>query len=106
MIVSWKLESRKSLRENKLLSSSTPKLDRWIMLLMLQRFIEIVNDFELSHRFMALNYFSITGDKSSEPQKVILDDDLLSFLLFSLSSCLLMTLEIPLLGLFLAWTFL
>jgi hypothetical protein len=35
MIVSWKLECRKSLRENKLLRSSNAKLYRWIMFLML-----------------------------------------------------------------------
>jgi hypothetical protein len=62
MIVSWKLESRKSLRENKLLSSSNPKLDRWIKFLMLYRYMEIINDIELSHRFIALNNFSIHGD--------------------------------------------
>jgi hypothetical protein len=84
MIVSWKLESRKSLRENKLLSISNSKLDRSIMFLMLHRFMEITNVLELSHRFIALNNFSIPGDKSGEPQKDILDDDLL--LLFSLSS--------------------
>jgi hypothetical protein len=88
MIVSWKLESRKSLRENKLLSSSNYKFDRWIMFFMLHRFMKIVNDLELSHRFIALNDFSILGDKSGEPQKDILDDDLplLLLLLFSLSS--------------------
>jgi hypothetical protein len=77
MIVSWKLESRKSLRENKLNSSSSSKFDRWIMFLMLQRFMEIINGLELSHRFIALNNFSIPGDKSGEPQNDILDDDLL-----------------------------
>jgi hypothetical protein len=51
--------------------------------------MEIINDLELSHRFIALNKFSIPGDKSGEPQKDILDDNLL--LLFSLSSKLLMT---------------
>jgi hypothetical protein len=86
MIVSWKLESRKSLRENKLLSSSYSKLDRWIMFLMLQKFMEIINDLELSHRFIAFNNFSIPGEKSGEPQKDILDNDLLLLLLFSLSS--------------------
>jgi hypothetical protein len=67
MIVSWKLESRKSLRENKLLSSSNSKLDIWVMFLMLHRFIEMINDLEFSHRFIALNNFSIPGDKSDEP---------------------------------------
>jgi hypothetical protein len=43
-----------------------------------------INDLELSHRFIALNNFSIPGDKSIELQKEILDDDLL--LLFLLSS--------------------
>jgi hypothetical protein len=84
--VSWKLESRKSLRENKLLSSSNSKFDRWIMFFMLHRFMEIINDLELSNRFIALNNFSIPEDKSGEPQKDILDDDLLLLLLFSLSS--------------------
>jgi hypothetical protein len=46
--------------------------------------MEIINDLEFLHRFIALNNFSIPGDKSDEPQKDILDDDLL--LLFSLSS--------------------
>jgi hypothetical protein len=77
MIVSWKLESLMSLRENKLLSSSNSKFDRWIMFLMLHRFMGIINDLESSHRFIALNNFSILGDKSGEPQKDILDDDLL-----------------------------
>jgi hypothetical protein len=54
---------------------------------MLQRLMEImemINDLELSHRFIASNKFSIHGDKSGQPQNDILDDDLL--LLFSLSS--------------------
>jgi hypothetical protein len=84
MIVSWKLESRESLRENKLLSSSNSKFDRWIMFLMLHRFMQIINDLEFSHEFIALNNFSTPEDKSGEPQKDMLDDDLL--LLFSLSS--------------------
>jgi hypothetical protein len=67
MIVSWKLESRKSLRENNILSSSNSKFDRWIMFLMLHRFMEIINDLEFSHRFIALNNFSIPGDTSGEP---------------------------------------
>jgi hypothetical protein len=41
---------------------------------MLHRFMEIIHDLELSHRFIALNDFSIIGDKSGEPQKDILDD--------------------------------
>jgi hypothetical protein len=86
MIVSWKLESRKSLRENKLLSSSNSKFDRWIMFLILHRFMGIINDLEFSHRFIALNNFSIPGDESGEPQKDMLDDDLLLLLLFSISS--------------------
>jgi hypothetical protein len=61
--------------------------------------MKIINDLELSHRFIALNNFSIPGDKSSEPQKDILNDDLLLLLMFSLSSWLLMILGIPLLGL-------
>jgi hypothetical protein len=48
--------------------------------------MEIINDLEFSHRFIALNKFSIPGDKFGEPQKNILDDDLLLLLLFSLSS--------------------
>jgi hypothetical protein len=83
MILPWKFESRKSLHENKLLSSSNSKLDRWIMFLMFHRFIEMINVLELSHRLIALNNFSIPGDKSGEPQKDILDDDLLLLLLFS-----------------------
>jgi hypothetical protein len=86
MIVSWKLESRKSLRENKLLSSSNSKLDRCITFMMLHRFMEIMNYKDLSHRFIALNNFSIPGDKSAELQKDILDDYLLLLFLFSLSS--------------------
>jgi hypothetical protein len=61
--------------------------------------MEILNDFEFSHRFIALNNFSIPGDKLGEPQKNILDDDLHILLLFSISSWLLMTLGLPLLGL-------
>jgi hypothetical protein len=37
--------------------------------------MEIVNELEFSHRFIALNNFSIHGDMSGEPQKDILDDD-------------------------------
>jgi hypothetical protein len=48
--------------------------------------MEIINDLELSHRFIALNNFSSTGDKSGEPNKDILDDDLFLLLLFSLST--------------------
>jgi hypothetical protein len=44
---------------------------------MLHKFIEIINHLELSHRFIALNNFSIPGDKSGETQKYMLDDDLL-----------------------------
>jgi hypothetical protein len=69
MIMSWKFQFRKSLRENKLLSSSNSKLDRRIMFLMLHRFMEIIHDLELSHRFIALKNFSIPGDKSGEPQR-------------------------------------
>jgi hypothetical protein len=74
MIVSWKFESRKSLRENELLSTSNSKLDRWMMSLMLQSFMEIINELELSHIFTALNNLSVPGDKSGEPQKDILGD--------------------------------
>jgi hypothetical protein len=52
---------------------------------MLHRFMEIINDLELSHRFIALNNISISGGESGEHQKEILDDDLLLLLLFSLS---------------------
>jgi hypothetical protein len=38
---------------------------------MLQRFMEIINGFELSHRVIASNNFSIPGDKSGGPQKEI-----------------------------------
>jgi hypothetical protein len=68
MIVSWKLESRKSLRENELLSSSISKLDRWIMFLILHRFMEIINDLEFSHRFIALNKLSTPRNKFGEPK--------------------------------------
>jgi hypothetical protein len=44
----------------------------------------ITNDLKLSHRFIVSNNFSTLGDKSGEPQKDILDDDLL--ILFSLYS--------------------
>jgi hypothetical protein len=71
MIVSWKLECRKSLRENSLLSLSNSKLDRWITFLMLQRFMEMINDLGLSLRFIASKNLSIPGDKSDEsPQKI------------------------------------
>jgi hypothetical protein len=39
--------------------------------------MEIINNLELSHRFIALNKFSIPGDESGEPQNEILDDDYL-----------------------------
>jgi hypothetical protein len=48
--------------------------------------MEIIYDLELSHRFIALNYFSLPGDKSGDSQNNILDNDLLLSLLFSLSS--------------------
>jgi hypothetical protein len=83
MIVSWKLESCKALCENKLLNSSNFKLDRWIMFLVLQRLMEIINELKLCHRFIVLNNFSISGDKSGETQEYILDDVLL---MLSLSS--------------------
>jgi hypothetical protein len=66
---------------------------------MLHRFMEIINDLESSHTFIALNNFSTLGDKSGEPQKGVLDDDLPLLLLFSLFSWHLMTLVLPLLGL-------
>jgi hypothetical protein len=56
------------------------------MFLMLHRFMEICNDLELSHRFIALKNASIPRDMSGEPQNDILDDDLLLLLLFSPSS--------------------
>jgi hypothetical protein len=46
--------------------------------------MEIINDLESSHRFIALNIFSIPGDESGELQKDILENDLL--LLLSTSS--------------------
>jgi hypothetical protein len=48
--------------------------------------MEIINDLELSHRFIALNTFTIPGDKSGEPPKDILDDDFLLLSLFSVPS--------------------
>jgi hypothetical protein len=36
---------------------------------MLHRFIEIINDLELSHRFIALNTFSIPGDSLVNPKR-------------------------------------
>jgi hypothetical protein len=97
IMMSWKLEFRNSLREHKLLSSSTSKLDRCIMFLMVQRSMEIINNLESSHRFIVLNNFWVPGDKSVEPQEDILDDD---FLLWSLSLKLMMTLGMPLLGMY------
>jgi hypothetical protein len=69
MIVSWKLEFRKSLRENKLLSSSNSKSDRWIMFLMLHRFMEIINDLEFSHWLVVLNNLSIPGLSLVNPKR-------------------------------------
>jgi hypothetical protein len=43
-----------------------------------------IDDIEFSHRFIALNNFSILCDESGKAQKDILDDGLI--LLFSLSS--------------------
>jgi hypothetical protein len=37
--------------------------------------MEIINELELSHRFIASNNFSIPGGKSAELQKEIFDDD-------------------------------
>jgi hypothetical protein len=81
--VSWKFESRKSLRENNLLRSSNSKSNNWIMFLMLPRFMEVINDFELSHGFVALNNFLFPGDTSGESPKDILVDDLLLLILLS-----------------------
>jgi hypothetical protein len=39
------------------------------MFLILHRFIKIINELESSHRFIALNQFSIPRDKSVEAQK-------------------------------------
>jgi hypothetical protein len=47
--------------------------------------MEIINELKSSHRLIALKNLFIPGDKSVEPQKDILDDDLLLLLLFSLS---------------------
>jgi hypothetical protein len=46
--------------------------------------MEIINGLEFSHRFIALNNFSIPGNKSGESQKGVLDDDLLLLSLLSL----------------------
>jgi hypothetical protein len=62
--VSWKLESRKSLHENKLLNSSYSILDKFIKSLMLQRCTDIINDLELSHRLLTLNNHSVPGDET------------------------------------------
>jgi hypothetical protein len=97
MIVSWNVESRSSSRENKLLTSCRSRLDDCIIFFTLQRFIEIINDLELSFKFIAMNRASVTTDKSGEPQKNTLDDDLL--LVLSLSSKLFMRVGFPLLEL-------
>ena len=47
------------------------------MFFILQRFIEIINDLELSLKSIAVNRDSIPTDKSGEPQKFTLEDDLL-----------------------------
>ena len=54
------------------------------MFFILQRVIEIVNDLVLSLKPIAVKIASIPTDKSEEPQKDTLEDDLL--LLLSLSS--------------------
>ena len=54
------------------------------MFFILQRFIEIFNDLELSLKSIAVNKTSTPIDKSGEPQKDTLEDDLL--FLSSLSS--------------------
>jgi hypothetical protein len=48
--------------------------------------MELINDLEFSHRFIALNNFLILGDEYGEHQKENLDDDLLLLLMFLLSS--------------------
>jgi hypothetical protein len=50
------------------------------MFLMLHGFMEIINDLESSQRFIASYKFSIPDYKSGEPQKDVLDDDLLLLL--------------------------
>jgi hypothetical protein len=45
--------------------------------------MEMINNLESSHRFIALNNVSIPREKSGEPQEDVSDDDLL--LLFSIS---------------------
>jgi hypothetical protein len=54
----------------------------------------MINNLELSHRFIALNKFSIPGDESGECQKDALVHDLL--LLLSLSSKSLMAVGLAL----------
>jgi hypothetical protein len=48
------------------------------MFLMIQRFMDVIYDLELSHRFR-IKQPLIPGDNSSEIQKDILDDDLFYF---------------------------
>ena len=62
---------------------------------MLHRFIDISKFLIFSFNSIALNYLSIPGDKSGDPQ--ILDDNLV--LLLSLSSLLLITVSLSFLGL-------
>jgi hypothetical protein len=50
---------------------------------MLHRVREMINDLILSYNSIALNIFSIPGDKSGDPQNDILDDDLPLLLLLS-----------------------
>ena len=66
------------------------------MFFIFQRFIEIINDLELSLKSIAANKASIPPDKSGEPHKDTLEDDLL--FLLSLSSRF-MTVRLSLLGL-------
>ena len=68
------------------------------MFFILQRFIEIINDLELSLMSIAVNKASIPTDNSGEPQKDTLEDDLL--LILSKSSWLFMTVGFTLLGLY------
>jgi hypothetical protein len=64
---------------------------------MLQRFIEIISDLELSFKPIAVIIALISGDRSGDVQNDALDDDIL--LLLSLSSWLFMTVGLLLLGL-------
>jgi hypothetical protein len=67
------------------------------MFLILQRFIEIINDLDLSYSPIASKRFSIPDEMSGDPQNDLLDDKLL--LMLGLSSWLLITVGLFVLGL-------